>query len=99
MAASDYLFEVLPIFVLVLKRPTAAPGDPDPVEVRSLEQPEHLFEIAVIDVGEHVLLFGVEVSAPPGPLGFPGFDSSAIQSDKTKIPLLGPGRHILRLGA
>jgi hypothetical protein len=54
MAASDYLFEVLPVRVLVLKRPTAAPGDPDPVEVRLLQQSEHLLEITVIDVSQHI---------------------------------------------
>src|ERR1700751_1178740 len=99
MAASDYLFEVLPVLVLILKSPAAAPGDPDPVEVRLLQQPEHLLEIAVIDVSQHLLLFGAELTTPPGPLRFPDLDLSAIQPDEAKIPLLGPGWHILRRGA
>src|ERR1035441_3368955 len=99
MAAGDYLFQVRPVLFLVLKRPAAAPGDPDPVELRLLEQPEHVLEIAVIDVGQCVLLFGIELSTPPGPLGFPALDLSAIDPDETKIPLLRPRRHVLRLGA
>ena len=99
MAAGDYLFQVLPILVLILERPTAAPGDPDPVELRLLEQAEHLLEIAVIDVGQHVLLFGAELFAPPSPLGLPALDLSAVDPNETKIPLLCPGRHVLRLGA
>ncbi len=99
MAAGDYLFQVLAVLFLVLKRPAAAPGDPDPVELRLLEQAEHLLEIAVIDVGQHVLLFGAELVAPPGPLGLPALDLSAVEADETKIPLLRPRRHVLRLGA
>src|SRR5260370_41608902 len=98
MAARDDLFQILPVLVLVLKRPAAAPGDPDPVQIRLLEQPQHLLEIAVIDVGQHVLLFEVELAAPPGPFGFPALDSSAIQPDETKISLFRPRRHIFRLG-
>src|SRR6266436_2079356 len=78
MAASDYLFQVLPVLVLVLKRPAAAPGDPDPVELRLLEQAEHLLEIAVVDVAQHVLLFGAELVAPPSSLGLPALDLSAV---------------------
>src|ERR1700686_1290086 len=99
MAARDDFFQILPVLDLVLKRPAAAPGDPDPVEIRMLEQPEHLLEIAVIDVAQHVLLFGAELAAPPGPLGLPALDLSAIQAHETKIPLLRPRRHVLRLGA
>jgi hypothetical protein len=98
MAAGDYLFQVLPVLGLVLKRPAAAPGDPDPVELRLLEQAEHLIEIAVIDVGQHLFLFSAELLAPPGPLGFPALDSSAVQPDETKISLFRPRRHVLRLG-
>src|SRR5580704_13730644 len=98
MAAGDYLFQVLPVLVLALKRPAAAPGDPDPVELRLLEQAEHLLEIAIIDVGQHVLLFGAELFAPPGPLGLPALDSSAVQPDETKISLFRPRRHVLWLG-
>src|SRR5579864_5595601 len=99
MAAGDYLFQVLPVLVFVPKRPAAAPSDPDPVEFRLLEQAEHFLEIAVIDVGQHVLLFRAELFAPPGPLGLPTLDLSAVDTDETKIPLLGPERHVLRLGA
>src|SRR5882672_2802213 len=99
MAAGDYLFQVLPVLVFVLKRPAVAPGDPDPVELRLLEQAEHLLEIAVIDVGQHILLVGAELLAPPGSVGLPALDLSAVQPDETKIPLLRPRRHILRLGA
>ena len=99
MAAGDCIFQVLPVLVLVLKRPTVAPGNPDPVELCPLEQAEHLVEIAVIDVGEHLHLFGAELVAPPGPLGLPALDLSAVQPDETKIPLLRPRRHILWLGA
>src|SRR5882762_3593121 len=99
MAAGDYLFQILPVLVLVLKRPAAAPSDPDPVELCLLEQAEHLLEIAVIDVGQHLLLLGAELVAPPGPLGLPALDLSAVQPDETKIPLLRPRRHVLRLGA
>src|SRR5579864_9419940 len=99
MAARDDLFQILPVVVLVLERPAAAPGDPDPVEIRLLEQAEHLLEIAVIDVGQHVLLFGAELFAPPGPLGLPALDLSAVDPDETKIPLLCPRRHLLRLRA
>src|SRR5271167_341110 len=99
MAASDYLFQVLPILLLILYRVAVAPGDPDPVKLRLLEQAEHLLEIAVIDVGQHVLLFGAELVAPPGPLGLPALDLSAVQPDETKIPLLRPRWYVLRLGA
>src|SRR5579864_604663 len=99
MAARDDLFQILPVLVLVLKRPAAAPRDPDPGEIRLLEQPEHLLEIAVIDVGQYVLLFSAELATPPGPLGLPVLDLSAIQADETKIPLLRPQRHVFRLGA
>src|SRR5882672_8790229 len=99
MAACDYLFQVLPVLVFVLKRPAAAPADPDPVELRLLEQAEHLLEIAVIDVGQHILLLGAEFVAPPSPLGLPALHLSAVQPDETKIPLLSPRRHVLRLGA
>src|SRR5579864_4025848 len=99
MAARDDLFQILPVLVLVLKRPAAAPGNPDPVEIRLLEQPQHLLEIAVIDVGQHILLFDVELAAPPGPLSLPALDLSAVDPDETKIPLLCPRRHVLRLRA
>src|SRR6266404_678615 len=98
MATGDCLFQVLPVLVLVLKRPAAAPGDPDPVELRLLEQTENLLEIAVVDVAQHVLLFGAELVAPPSSLGLPALDLSAVQSDETKIPLLRPRWHIFRLG-
>src|SRR5271167_130261 len=98
MAARDDFFQILPVLVLLLKRPAAAPGDPDPVEIRLLEQPEHLLEIAVIDVGQYVLLFGAELATPPGSLGLPALDLSAVDPDETKIPLLRPRRHVLRLG-
>src|SRR5208282_1313554 len=99
MAARDDFFQILPVLVLFLKRPAAAPGDPDPVEIRLLEQPEHLLEIAIIDVGQYVFLFGAELATPPGPLGLPALDLSAVDPDETEIPLLRPRRHILRLGA
>src|ERR1700756_4125596 len=99
MAAGDYLLQILPVRVLVLKGPAAAPSDPDPVELRLLKQTEHLLKIAVIDVGQHVLLFGAEFLAPPGPLGLPALDLSAINPDETKISLFRPRRHVLRLGA
>ena len=99
MASGDYLFQVLPVFVFVLKGPAAAPGDPDPVELRLPEQPEHLFEIAIIDVGQHVLLFGAERLAPPGPLGLPALDLSAVDPYEAKVPLLRPRRHVSRFGA
>src|ERR1700757_3474085 len=98
MATGDYLFQVLSVLFLILKRPAVAPGDPDPVELRLLEQAEHLLEIAVIDVGQHLLLLGAELFAPPGPLGLPALDLSAVDPDETKIPLLGPGRDVLQLG-
>ena len=44
MAARDDFFQILPVLVLVLKRPTAAPRDPEPGKIRLLEQAEHLFE-------------------------------------------------------
>src|ERR1700757_1274211 len=97
MATCDYPFQVLPVRVLVFQRPAVAPCDPDPVELGLLEQAEHLLEIAVIDVGQHVLFFGAELFAPPGPLRLPALNSPAIQSDETKIPLLRPRRHVLRL--
>src|ERR1700758_4426338 len=99
MAARDYPFQVLPVRVLVLKGPAAAPGDPDPVKIRLLEQAENFLEVAVIDVGQYVLLFRAELFAPPGPFGLPTLDLSAVDTDETKIPLLGPERHVLRLGA
>src|SRR5690348_12262616 len=99
MAAGDYPFQILPVRLLVLKGPAAAPGDPDPIELRLLEQAEHLLEIAVVNMGQHVLLFGAELLPPPGPLGFPALDLSAIDPDETKIPLLGPRRQVLRLSA
>jgi len=37
--------------------------------------------------------------APPGPLGFPALDLSAVDPDETKISLFRPRRHVLRLGA
>src|SRR5215472_11286834 len=98
MAAGDYSFQVLPVRVLVLKGPAATPGDPNPIELRLLEQDEHLLEISVIDVGQRVLLFDAELLAPPGLLGFPALNLSAVEADKTKIPLLRPRRHVLRLG-
>src|SRR5579864_7779902 len=98
MAAGDHLFQVLPILVFVSKGPAAAPGDPDPVEFRLLEQAEHLLELAIIDVGQHVLLFRAELFAPPGPLGLPALDLSAVQPDETKISLFRPRRHGLGLG-
>src|SRR5262249_696734 len=99
MAAADYLLQVLPVRVFVLKRPAAAPGDPDPVKLRLLEQAEHLLEITVIDVGQHVFLFAPEFDAPPGPLSLPALALPAVHPDETKIPLLRPRRHVLRLGA
>src|SRR5579864_2199411 len=99
MAARDDLFQILLVLVLVLKRQAAAPRDPDPGEIRLLEQPEHLLEIAVVDVGQYVLLFSTELATPPGPLGLPALDLSAVQADETKIPLLRPRRHVLRLSA
>src|SRR6266851_9337421 len=98
MATGDCLFQVLPVLVLVLKRPAAAPGDPDPVELRLLEQTKHFLEIAVINVGQHLLLFSAELFAPPSPLGLPALDSSAVQPDETKNSLFRPRRHVLRLG-
>src|ERR1700760_1976816 len=98
MAACDNPFQFFPVCVLVLKRPAAAPGDPDPVKLRLLEQAEHLVEIAVIDVSQHVLLFGAELFAPPSSLGLPTLDLSAVQPDETKISLFRPRRHIFRLG-
>ena len=47
---------------------------------------------------QHVSVFGAELFAPPGPLGLPALNSSTVQPDKTKVPLLRPGRHVLRLG-
>src|ERR1700746_1589025 len=99
MAGRNYPFQVLPVPFLVLKGPAAAPCDPDPVKIRLLEQAEHFLEIAVIDVGQHVLLFRAELFAPPGPFGLPTLDLSAVDPDETKIPLLGPERHVLRLDA
>ena len=99
MAAGNYLLQVLPVLVLVFKRPAVAPGDPYPVEFRLPEQAEHLLEIAVVDVAQHVLLLGAELVAPPGSLGLPTLDLSAVQPDETKIPLLRPRRHVLRLDA
>src|SRR6201997_3307006 len=99
MAAADYFFQVLPVRVLVFKGPAVAPGDPDPVKLRLLEQVEHLLELSVIDVGQDLVLFSAELLAPPGPLGLPAFDLSAIDPDETKIPLLRPRRYVLRLGA
>jgi hypothetical protein len=58
-----------------------------------------LLEIAVIDVGQDVLLFGAERVSPPGPLGLPALDLSAVDPDKSKLPLLGPRWYVLRLGA
>src|SRR5258708_25759471 len=98
MAARDDLFLILAVFFLVLKRPAAAPGDPDPIDIRLLEQPQHLLEIGAIDVGQQVLLCEVDLAAPPGPFGFPALESSAIQPDETKISLFRPRRHIFRLG-
>src|SRR6266404_1702521 len=98
MAEGNYLFQVLPVLVLVLKRPAAAPGNPDPVELRLLEQTKHFLEIAVIDVSQNVPFFVAELLAPPGPLGLPALDSSAVQPDETKISLFRPRRHLLRLG-
>src|SRR5271169_6155507 len=99
MATGDYLFQVLPVRFLIFKRPAAAPGDPDPVELRLLEQAEHLLEIAVVDVAQHVLFCCAELVAPPGVLGLPALDLSAVYPDEAKIPLLRPRRHILRFGA
>src|SRR5262249_53229544 len=99
MAAGDDLFQILPVLFLISQRPPAAPGDPDPVELRLLDQAQHLLEIAVIDVGQHILLYGAEVPAPPGPVGLPALDLSAVQPDETKIPLLRPRRHVLCPGA
>src|SRR6202142_715367 len=99
MATGDYLLQVFAVLFLIFKRPTAAPGDPDPVELRLLEQAEHLLEIAVVDVAQRVLLFGSELFAPPGPFAFPALDSSAVQPDETKIPLFRPRRYVLRLRA
>src|SRR6266481_3446046 len=45
------------------------------------------------------VLVVAELVAPPGPLGLPALDLSAVQPDETKIPLLRPRRHVLRLGA
>jgi hypothetical protein len=67
--------------------PPANDRDPDPVKLRLLEQAQHLLEIAVIDVGQHVL-FGVEFVAPPGALGLPALDLSAVDPVETKIFLL-----------
>jgi hypothetical protein len=58
-----------------------------------------LLEIAVIDVGQHVLLFSAELAAPPGPLGFPALDLTAIDPDEAKISLLRPRRNTLAFGA
>src|ERR1700758_5363701 len=99
MAARDYVFQVLPVLVLVFEGPAAAPGDPDPVEICLLEQAEHLLELAVIDVGQHRLLSGAELVAPPSSFGLPALDLPAVQTDETKIPLRRPRRHVLRLGA
>src|SRR5580704_10512346 len=99
MAARDDLLQILPVLFLIPHRPPTAPGDPDPVELRLLEQAQHVLEIAVIDVGQHILLVGAELLAPPGSVGLPALDLSAVQPDETKIPLLRPRRHILRLGA
>src|SRR5215469_10814230 len=99
MAAGDHLSQVLPVLLLVFERPATAPGDPDPVELRVLEQAEHLLKLAVISVGEHILLFGGELPTPPGPLGFPALDLSAVQPYETKTPLLGPWRYVFRLSA
>src|SRR5438132_8307972 len=96
MAKGDCRFQVLPVLLLVLKRPAAAPGDPYPVELRLLEQAEHLLEIAAIDVGQNVLLISAELFAPPGPLGLPALDSSTLQPDDTKISLLLPRRPVPR---
>ena len=99
MAARDDLLQILPVRFLIPHRPPTAPGDPDPVELRLLEQPEHLLEIAVVDVGQYVLLFGAELLAPPGSLGLPALDSSTVQPNETKISLFRPRRHVRRLGA
>src|SRR5215469_13805142 len=81
MASGNDLFQVLPILFFVLNRPAAAPRYPDPVELCLLEQAEHLLELTVIDVGQHVLLFSAEVATPPGSLGLPALDLSAVQPD------------------
>src|SRR3974390_412653 len=99
MAASDYFFKVLPVLFLVLERPSVAPGDPDPVEICLFEQAEHLLELAVIDVGQHLLLFGAELVSPPSSFGLPALDLPAVQAEETKIPLLRPSRYVLRLAA
>src|SRR5215469_1939785 len=99
MATGDDFFQILPVLVLVLDRPATAPGDPDPVEFRLLKQPEHLLKLAIIDVGQHLLFWGAEFFSPPGPLGLPALNPSAIQPDETKIPLLRPKWHVLWLGA
>src|SRR5690242_5802105 len=99
MASGDYLFELRPVLLLILERPAAAPGDPDPVEVCLLEQTEHLLELAVVDVGQHLLFLGAELFAPPGALRLPALNLPTIQPDKTKIPLFRPRRNVLWLGA
>ena len=54
--------------------------------------------MAVIDVGQNILLFGTKLFAPPGSPSFPALDLSAVHPNETKIPLLGSGRDVLRLG-
>ena len=72
MAAGDYSLKVLSIFALVLKRPAAAPRNPDPVELRLFEQAKHLLEIATINVGQDILFLSVELGTPPCSLRLPG---------------------------
>ena len=47
---------------------------------------------------QDVSVFDAELFAPPCPLGLPALNSSTVQPDKTKVPLLRPGRHVFRLG-
>src|SRR5215813_4396358 len=99
VAADDYLFQIFPVLLLILKRPATAPGNPDPVELRLVKQSEHLLELSVVDVGQYIVFFGGELRAPPRPLCLPALDSPTIQAYETKIPLLGPRRHGLQFGA
>src|SRR3974390_2665411 len=94
MTASDYLCQFLSVLGFVLKGPATTPGDPYPVEIRFLEQVEHLLKVPVIGVAQHILLFGAEFPAPPCPLRLPALNLSSIQPDETKIPLLGPQWHV-----
>ena len=45
---------------------------------------------AITTSGQAAFLFGAEFFAPPGPLGLPALDSSAVQANEAKIPPVPP---------